>query len=198
MTELATGVLWKPFDASTLFEERPVSREPRARQALEALYRSEHDSVLAYFATRIDRDRARDLTQEVFVRAATSPQLTDLHNPRGFLRRIACNLLADRARRRRCRIATTPLIDERDGACCADQEDGLHARQAARVIARALADLPEKTARIFAMHRFEKKSYRQIHRELGIALPTVEYHMMKALARVRTALSDDHPVLPKK
>ena len=52
----------------------------------------------------------------------------------------------------------------------------------------ALAELPEKCARIFAMNRFEKKSYREIHIELGIALPTVDYHMMKALAHLRQAL----------
>jgi RNA polymerase sigma-70 factor (ECF subfamily) len=38
------------------------------------------------------------------------------------------------------------------------------------------------------MNRFEKKSYREIHIELGIALPTVDYHMMKALAHLRQAL----------
>jgi len=53
----------------------------------------------------------------------------------------------------------------------------------------ALGELPRKTARIFTMNRFEKKSYRQIHRELGIALPTVDYHMMKALAHLRLALA---------
>jgi RNA polymerase sigma-70 factor (ECF subfamily) len=40
------------------------------------------------------------------------------------------------------------------------------------------------------MNRFEQKSYRQIHAELGIALQTVDYHMMKALALLRAELND--------
>ena len=38
------------------------------------------------------------------------------------------------------------------------------------------------------MSRFEERTYRQIHEELGISLGTVEYHMMKALADIRDAI----------
>lgn len=155
---------------------------------LESLYRDEHAGLIAYLARRVGAEHASDLAQEVFLRAATSAQLPVLRNPGGFLRRIAYNLLVDEARRRDCRVPTLPLIENIDVPSRAVQEDSVLASEALLAFEAALAQLPEKTARIFAMNRFEQKSYRQIHRELGIALPTVDYHMMKALAHLRGAL----------
>lgn len=155
---------------------------------LDALYRDERAGVLAYLNRKVGPELAGDLAQEVFVRAATSPQLEDLRNPGGFLRCIARNLAIDFARRQRCRIMTVSFAEDFDAPCSPDQEDRLHAIEAEILIERALSALPERTARVFAMNRFEMKSYRAIHRELGIARSTVDYHMMKALAHLRRAL----------
>ena len=157
---------------------------------LDALYRRESACLLAYFSRCVGHERAHDLVQDVFVRAATSPQLTDLRNPAGFLFRIARNLLVDEARRQKCRIRTVPLVENTDAPCCAKQEDRIEVEETTGRFEAALAQLPDKTAGIFRMNRFEKKSYRQIHQELGIALPTVDYHMMKALAHLRTVFAD--------
>ncbi len=54
--------------------------------------------------------------------------------------------------------------------------------------ARALGKLPDRTRRVFMMNRFEDMAYREIHRELGISLGAVEYHMGRALAHIRGAV----------
>lgn len=164
------------------------ARAPRC--ALETLYRDERRALLAYLAREAGEEHAKDLVQEVFLRAAGSAQFTELRNPGGFLRRIARNLVIDEARRRKCRIRTLSLNESRDAPLGTDQEAHLHARDIAERCNEALADLPDKTVRIFSMNRFEMKSYRQIHLELGIALPTVDYHMMKALEHLRARLAD--------
>ena len=188
------------LSADTLRDDHRLSSSalrtpaPQARVSspcpLDALYRRESACLLAYFSRCVGRERARDLVQDVFVRAATSPQLTDLRNPAGFLFRIARNLLVDEARRQKCRIKTVPLVENTDAPCCAEQEDRIEVEETNGRFETALAQLPEKTAGIFRMNRFEKKSYRQIHQELGIALPTVDYHMMKALAHLRKIFAD--------
>lgn len=165
-----------------------MSRTVGRHRTLDALYREERAGLIAYLARRVGSEHARDLAQDVFLRAATSKQLTELVNPAGFLRRIAFNLLVDEVRRQRCRVRTQPLLENADAPSRAAQEDALHVREARHMLEIALAELPQKTARIFTMNRIEKKSYRQIHLELGIALPTVDYHMMKALAHLRHAL----------
>lgn len=158
------------------------------RDVLEALYRREHDALVSYLVCLVGREHAHDLSQEVFVRAASSPQLTQLRDPPSFLRCIARNLSIDHVRQARRRVVTVPLGEDGDGAVEAEQEQLLEADCIQEEILAALAALPAKTARIFTMNRFEMKSYREIHLELGIALPTVDYHMMKALAHLRRAI----------
>lgn len=192
MTDCLAQCLAQPPDRATLQPcDTDARQEPSCCKILDNLYRRERAGLLAYLSRRVGHENAGDLVQEVFLRAATSPQLADLKNPGGFLHRIARNLLIDEARRRKCGIVTLPLIEDVDAPCCANQEHDMHAEESSRLLEEALAALPSKTARIYAMHRFEEKSYRQIHLELGIALPTVDYHMMKALAHLRGALADD-------
>lgn len=158
-------------------------------EILEAIYRQERAGLLRYLKREVGHDLALDIAQEVFLRASRSDQIGRLENPGGFLHRIARNLLIDRARRRKCRISTLPLIEEIDAPCAAQQEQAAEARDLKMALERALTQLPEKTRRIFTMHRFEQMAYREIQRELDISIAAVEYHMMKALAHVRSSLA---------
>ncbi|MBD3774936.1 MAG: sigma-70 family RNA polymerase sigma factor [Rhodobacteraceae bacterium] len=153
---------------------------------LEAIYRLERGGLLAYLNRQVGPDVASDLLQDIFLRAASSPQLERLDNPACFLRRIARNLVIDRFRRNR--IETIPLFDESEIAVRPEQESGLLARDLAFQLEQALEELPARTALIFKMSRFDSKTYRQIHGELGISVAAVEYHMMKALAHMRASV----------
>ncbi len=127
--------------------------------------------------------------QEVFARAAGSEQRHQLVNPGGFLRRIAQNLLIDRARRKKSARATFfSLCEERDGATPAAQEWNLEAADLLRLYEAAVDAMPPKTRRVFLMHRVDELSYREIHELLGISIATVEYHMMKALGQISKAV----------
>jgi RNA polymerase sigma-70 factor (ECF subfamily) len=190
MTDFAAG---SRHHATQSLSSSPSPQNTRAllprSHLLEALYRDERAGVLAYLKRKIGHEHANDLAQEVFLRAAGSAQLHHLRNPGGFLHCIARNLAIDFARRRRCRIVTLPLTENVDGATLPCQEDRLHAAETKQLFEEALAELPAKTARVFAMSRFEKKSYREIHLELGVGVSTVEYHMTKALAHLRRELA---------
>lgn len=160
----------------------------RRTRILDCLYRSERAGVFGYFRKTVGADHAGDLTQEVFLRAAKSAQLVSLHNPGGFLHCIARNLAIDFARRRRTHGFSVQFVDNLDLAVNADQDRRMIDSETESAIAEALNALPSRTARIFEMNRYEAKTYRQIHLELGIALGTVDYHMMKALRHLRSAL----------
>lgn len=160
---------------------------------LDALFRQERAGLVRYFAKRVGPEFANDLVQDIFVRAATSPQLSSLANPRAFLRRIAQNLLIDRVRRQRCKIVTVVSDQWVESQCPAEQEHQLEADELETALARALDGLPERTRAIFVMHRFDGKAYREIQNEFEISLAGVEYHMMKALVHVRACLRDHTP-----
>lgn len=153
--------------------------------SLEDAFRSEHKKLLAYLGRRVGRENAADLVQEVFTRAAGSKQVSQLVNPAGFLRRIARNLLIDRARwREKNNVVLFPIDEQRDLPSAPQQEWGLEASDLLRLYEAAIDELPDKTRRVFLMHRVDELSYRQIHERLGISVATVEYHMMKALAHI--------------
>lgn len=167
---------------------RPTPRN-RLPCALETIYRRERDELLRSLRRKVGADHAHDIAQDVFLRLVACGQADHLHNPGGYLNRIARNVLIDRARRRRCRIDPLPLIEAIDAPCEADQERDLEAGDLKAVLTAALGELPARTRRVFVMHRFEGLAYREIHSELGISLAAVEYHMMKALNHIRSAVN---------
>lgn len=161
-----------------------------ARQTLETIFRHERDGLIRYLIGRVGPEQASDIAQEVFLRASTSPQLSCLANPRGFLLCIARNLLIDAARRKQCRVVTLPLNEARDTHCAAEQEHELVASDLILCLERALAQLPDRTRTIFIMNRFDEMAYRDIRSALDISMSAVEYHMMKALSHLRITLSE--------
>lgn len=119
------------------------------------------------------------------MRAANSQQASRLINPAAFIKRIARNLLIDLARRQ----ARNPVVfflidDQRDLVSPPDQSWNLEAADLLRLYEEAVDCLPEKTRRVFLMHRVDELSYREIHQRLGISIATVEYHMIKAIAHI--------------
>jgi RNA polymerase sigma factor (sigma-70 family) len=161
-----------------------------SRQILETIFRLEYHGLVRFLTRQVGPDSAADLAQEVFLRAAASTQLQSLASPRGFLYCIARNAMIDRSRRQKCRIVTQPLTRALDAVCAAQQEQLLEEDDLKSALDRALSGLPHKTRTIFILHRFEEMSYRAIHRELGISVAAVEYHMMKALAHLRAAFAE--------
>lgn len=55
-------------------------------------------------------------------------------------------------------------------------------------IEKSITTLPPQCQRVFLMSRFENKKNREIAEELGIAIKTVESHIVKALAQMRSSL----------
>lgn len=155
---------------------------------LEEAFRAEGKRLLHYLIRRVGPDQAPDLVQEVFVRAAGSPQAGQLANPVGFIRRITRNLLIDRARRReRNKVVMFPLDEEHDLSVPPEQGAALEAQDLFRVYNEIVSRLPEKTRRVFLMSRDDHLTYQQISDELGITVTTVKYHMTRAIAFIATA-----------
>lgn len=164
--------------------------EPRA--AFAAVYQAEHGRLLRYLRRRVGPDEAPDLVQEVFARLLRCGDLERIENPAAYLSRISRNMLIDRARQKRrdCSVFF-PFDENRDAASRAEQTWWIEAADLLRLYRQAVRAMPPKTRRVFVMHRLRRLQYKQIAEQLGISVATVEYHMMRALARCRTA-TDEH------
>ena len=156
---------------------------------LDEMYRAHGPGLLSYLRRYAGNDAASDLLHDVFVRLAGSPRRHGLANPGGFLRRIAQNLLIDRARKhKRDNVVLFPLQEEHDAASAPEQEHALAAKDLLRTYEQAVEAMPEKTRRVFLLRRVDGLSYREIHERLGIEISTVDYHMVKALRYLSDAL----------
>lgn len=157
--------------------------------SFDAFYRAENRRVLRYFGKRVGWEAAPDLMQEAFTRVFHRRVFERLDSPQAYLTRTAHNLLIERARRRmREQNVFYPLDEERDAPVRPEQTWQIEFADLRRVYRRTLLNMPQRTRRIFLMHRLQGVTYREIAERFGISEQGVEYHMMRALAGCRNTI----------
>lgn len=163
---------------------------PHSAASFETFYRSQNRSLFHFFRRRAGRDAAADLVQEVFARMLCADAFERLDNPRAYMFSAARNLLIERSRRKaRNEARLYPLDEGREAPVCPEQAYSIEAADLRRTLRRTILAMPRRTRRIFLMHRLRSQTYREIANEVGIGEQGVEYHMMRALARCRTAVA---------
>ncbi|GLI99698.1 hypothetical protein Sbs19_35160 [Sphingobium sp. BS19] len=117
----------------------------------------------------------------------------ELPRPAAYLQRIAQNLLLDRYKRLETRLSAfhVPIGEDFEIAIPPDQAARMEAEDVMRIYRRALDELPQRTREIFLAHRVDELTYRQIAQNMGISIPTVQYHVARALAHIDAALEQE-------
>lgn len=144
-----------------------------------------------------DRELARDLSQEVFVRVWSA---ADSFNPRyrftTWLFRIAHNLAIDHLRRRR--LQTTPLetetadgetYDRQVASTAKDPLDVLENRQLGNEIHAVIASLSGDARELVLLRHFALLSYQEIAELKAMPLGTVKNKLFRAHSVLRDALA---------
>lgn len=190
-------------------DEELVARAQDGDQtAFEALVRQYQGKAyaIAYSMCSGDREEARELTQEAFLRAFRS-----LKNFRGkssfytWFYRILVNICLD-SRRRRSRWEGIFSFWRRDKRAdlTANETDAqykdlkdysnpmaeLNNKELAQEIRQALASLPEKQRVVFQMKVIHGMRIREIAKIMGSAEGTVKSHLFRATQFMREALRE--------
>lgn len=182
----------EPSDPLAATDDDRAAASPLAE--LDDIYRMQAPRLTRFFRRQLrGGDETQDLVQEAFARLAGFMARQPLTNPAPYLHSIARNLLFERTRRRARRMASfhVPIGEGCDPAVDPDQAHRIEARDVMRVYQRALDELPEKTCTIFLLHRVEELTYKIIGERLGISIPTVQYHVARALAHIDAALDQE-------
>lgn len=179
-------------------EDQPSDRES-VDEGLRTIAIRERVALLKFLAARrVPASDAEDLIQDLFLKLS-SGRTGPVASPRAYLFRMLDNLLLDKRRGDRRRVAreeawTThsfPLgkEDERPSveAVVAGQDD-------IKVVAEALSALPERTRLMFYRARVEGFSRKAIAAEFGVSVSAVEKHLQRAyevIVAVRVQLAEE-------
>lgn len=159
-----------------------LNEEPADRAAAVAQLRP---ALLKYFQRKCGTvQEAEDLAQEVILRVLIHSDLSTGDELKGYCFRAAANLWRDRGRRQLVRGTVCEWDDT--ASYSRDEENSpervVAGREEIRRVVQAIGQLPERTREVFVLHRLEQLTYPQIAEGLGIAVSTVEKHMIRALA----------------
>lgn len=148
-------------------------------------YAPEDQSAWQRLSRRVGRWTRRpaiadDLLQTAFVRMLAYRE--PVANADNFLMRVAGNIAIDEGRRERTRPAEPLSADLHEMLRCHDPlpDEALDARRRLDAVTAALDSLPERTRRIFLMHRLDGWKYREIAEQEAISISAVEKHIAKA------------------
>jgi RNA polymerase sigma-70 factor, ECF subfamily len=164
--------------------DRPDSTT--AAERLARLFDAHHQRLFR-LARRLtdDREEARDLVQEAFLRAARSPRAVPAGDSSGeaWLVRTVVNLCRDRHRR----LAVRARVGAELGAARPAPAHPEGAEVARATVQAALARLSPRRRAVVALHEIEGVPVRDVARMLGVTEVTVRWHLLAArreLARV--------------
>jgi RNA polymerase sigma factor (sigma-70 family) len=172
-------------------EERRMEEKKADSRAsyTQNLYAEFRKPLLSFFLRRVkDAGEAEDLTQEVFSRLLRERPGDDISDAKGYIFRIALNLVRDRARRESVRKSTL-LSDVHGGRVTSLVTELVEDRHPERVllakdeigrVVRALNALPERTRDMYVLFRLENMKQRDIGHLYGVSHSTVEKEVMRA------------------
>jgi len=154
--------------------------------------------ALAYRLTR-DREDAREVAQEAFLKAFRSLRRFDLGRSfRNWLFQIAANEARDRLRKaKRERTAFEAAARERPetAGTAPAPEAGRQRREVRWGIMRALDELGPREREVFALRDLQELDIRETARVLGCSSVSVRVNLSSARRKIRETIRRDFPHL---
>lgn len=174
----------------------PVAAIRRDEAFWQSAYRAHGPAVMGFLLRRLRRrEEAEDLLQETFVRAMRVDSFEG-GNLRGYLLRIARNLLINRLRRPRVVVPAETPEEGRFAEVAAHDagpERESHWRAFEARLEEALEHMKEDHRRAFRMAVMEQYSYAEVARLTGWSLGTVKSNVHRARRKLVAQLGDYLP-----
>lgn len=179
-----------------------VARIGTDQDAFEAFYRTHVDAVQRFVVRRVDdRDRAADLTTEVFLAAIDSAHRyqSARGTPGAWLYGVARNVMANDRRQRGRELDAQRRIGGRrplDGDDIARWDERIDASARSRELYAALAGLTERERAVVELVWLDGLPVVEAAQSIGIAAVTARMRLSRARRRLRDSLADESPLLP--
>jgi RNA polymerase sigma-70 factor (ECF subfamily) len=166
---------------------KPSGRDKDANDSRTEVYEAyvRHQSSLKRFIARFLRGSpdVEDIAQEAFLRAYAVERERPIDQPKSFLFRIAKHVALSQLTRKSQQI--TDYIEDSDDSEVigteSSAEDEFSARQILGLHCEAVATLPPQCRQVYLLRKVHGLSHKEIAAQLGIAVSTVEKHLIKAV-----------------
>jgi RNA polymerase sigma-70 factor, ECF subfamily len=156
----------------------------------EELFREHFTSLcnIAYTVVK-DRDQARDITQQVFVRFWEKRDEIEVQsNVKAYLHRAVVNTAINHIEKfKRIQFEEEYTSYEKENFVQPDRSDFTEGEVEAAV-QNAIGKLPEKCQVVFSLSRFQGMTNQEIADSLNVSLKAVEKHIGRALKELRVTL----------
>lgn len=154
---------------------------------IEKLYSHEVRSLRGFVRSKLSNIAdADDIVQEAYLRLYGAQKKGKLQNIRGFLYRIASNLVIDHYRAIRNNVQHVEFEEHTENILAerveqASLESQTLVREQLRTLLQCIENLPPRCQQVFVLHRVNQFTQREIAEQLGISTQMVEKHIAKAL-----------------
>jgi RNA polymerase sigma factor (sigma-70 family) len=162
-----------------------IEQARRDREAFGILYRRHYPIIAGYIYRRVgDRHLTEDLVADVFLAALRYlPKYRQRGVPmRGWLYRIACNLVNRWVRRQRKQISKS--LDDLEAKTAVDRTE--HDSEYARL---AMLSLAPKFQAVLSLHYLEGLSLEEVSATIGCRVGTVKSRLSRGREALRVKLS---------
>lgn len=164
------------------------------RLALRALYERHGPEIYTFAAKALGTERAKDLTQDVFLSAWRARGSFDSTRGSvgGWLMGITKNRLIDTYRKSGRQLDEAELSEPVQQRAAGTDHEHIGLLADRMVLTAALKGLPDRQRMVLSLAFWGDLSQQQIAEETGLPLGTVKSDMRRGLARLRSELERSH------
>jgi RNA polymerase sigma factor (sigma-70 family) len=179
------------YRTMTRRSSRTLDRPPETSTSVYEAY-TRHGLSLKRFIGRFLRSSAdiEDIAQETFLRAYAVERGRPIEQPKSFLFRIAKHVALSQLTRKSRQLTdyledsyTTDYNGPLNMESASSAEDEVSAREILALHCEAVATLGSHCRQAFLLRKVHNLSHKEIAKQLGIAVSTVEKHLIKAVER---------------
>lgn len=151
-----------------------------------------HRTQLFHAALKIlgDRQNAEDVVQDAYLKVVEAASAFAVKHPLAYLFQIVRNLAIDHRRRATLEMNLFESAEERShiSSPIGTPERVAISRQQLTLVSEALSELPERTRRVFELHRLGGLTQREIAAKLGVSTTLINFMIRDTITHCRNSM----------